>query len=223
MNKQTWQRTEEISHRILTNPLGAGFKLASQLSTTSLVDAIIPPIDTRWNLVRELTLILAFVGFTSLMARVSIPLMFTPVPLTGQTLAVLLTGAALGSRRGSIAMTVYLIAGSWLPIYSGGSMGLFWNLASGGYILGFIPAAYTIGFLCERGWDRKFLIILAMLIGNAILYIPGLIQLSFFVPKEAILELGFYPFIPGDLLKLSIASVILPTAWALVNRIKGLN
>ena len=157
------------------------------------------------------------------MARVSIPLMFTPVPLTGQTLAVLLTGAALGSRRGSIAMAVYLIAGSCLPIYSGGGMGLFWNLASGGYILGFIPAAYVIGFLCERGWDRKFLIILAMLVGNAILYIPGLIQLSFFVPRDATLELGLYPFIPGDLLKLSIASIILPTAWGLVNRIKGIN
>ena len=157
------------------------------------------------------------------MARVSIQLIFTPVPITGQTLAVLLTGAALGSRRGSIAMAVYLIAGSWLPIYSGGGMGLFWNLASGGYILGFIPAAYAIGFLCERGWDRKFLIILAMLIGNAILYIPGLIQLSFFVPRDATLELGLYPFIPGDLLKLSIASIILPTAWGLVNRIKGIN
>ena len=157
------------------------------------------------------------------MARVSIPLMFTPVPLTGQTLAVLLTGAALGSRRGSIAMAVYLIAGSWLPIYSGGSMGLFWNLASGGYIVGFIPAAYAIGFLCERGWDRKFLVILAMLIGNAILYIPGLIQLSFFVPTDTTLELGLYPFIPGDLLKLGIASIIVPTAWGLVNRIKGLN
>ena len=102
-------------------------------------------------------------------------------------------------------------------------MGLFWNLASGGYILGFIPAAYVIGFLCERGWDRKFLIILAMLIGNAILYIPGLIQLSLFVPRDATLELGLYPFVLGDLLKLSIASIILPTAWGLVNRIKGLN
>ena len=210
-----------ISRCIPTNPLQARFKLSSQLSTSSLVDAIVPPIDTRWNLARELALIVAFVSFTALMARVSIPLGFTPVPLTGQTLAVLLTGAALGSRRGGISMATYLIAGSWLPIYAGGGMGLFWNLASGGYLLGFIPAAYTIGFLCERGWDRKFLILLAMLIGNIIIYIPGLIQLSFFIPRDTTLELGLYPFILGDIIKLSVASIALPTAWGLVNWVKG--
>ena len=168
-----------------------------------------------------MTLIVVFVGFTGLMARVSIPLGFTPVPLTGQTLAVLLTGAALGSRRGGISMAIYLIAGFWLPLYAGGGMGLFWNSASGGYLLGFIPAAYTIGFLCERGWDRKFLILLAMLIGNTIIYIPGLIQLSFFIPRDTTLELGLYPFILGDIIKLSIASIALPTAWGLVNWVKG--
>ena len=118
-------------------------------------------------------------------------------------------------------MATYLVAGSWLPIYAGGGMGLFWNLASGGYLLGFIPAAYTIGFLCERGWDRKFLILLAMLIGNTIIYIPGLIQLSFFIPRNTTLELGLYPFILGDIMKLSIASIALPMAWGVVNWVKG--
>ena len=158
---------------------------------------------------------------TALLARVSIPLGFTPVPITGQTLAVLLTGAALGSRRGASSMALYLVAGALLPVYAGGGSGLVWNLASGGYIIGFIPAAYVVGFLCERGWDRRVWIILAMLAGNIVLYIPGLIQLSFFVPEGKVLELGLYPFIPGDLIKLYIASLTVPTAWALL-RWKGI-
>ena len=164
---------------------------------------------------------LGFALFTALLARVSIPLGFTPVPITGQTLAVLLTGAALGSRRGASSMTLYLVAGALLPVYAGGGSGLVWNLASGGYIIGFIPAAYVVGFLCERGWDRRVWIILAMLAGNIVLYIPGLIWLAFFVPVGKVLELGLYPFIPGDLIKLSIASLMLPTAWALLRWSKG--
>ena len=113
-------------------------------------------------------------------------------------------------------MTLYLVAGAWLPVYAGGGSGFVWDLASGGYIIGFIPAAYVVGFLCERGWDRRVWIILAMLAGNIVLYVPGLIQLSFFVPEGKVLELGLYPFIPGDLIKLYIASLTVPTAWALL-------
>ena len=150
------------------------------------------------------------------MARVSIPLGFTPVPITGQTLAVLLTGASLGSRRGASSMALYLVAGWFLPIYAGGNSGFFWNLASGGYLVGYIAAAFIVGFLCERGWDRKVWILLAMLAGNVALYIPGLIQLSFFVPEGKTLELGLYPFIPGDLVKILMASLLIPGSWALV-------
>jgi biotin transport system substrate-specific component len=172
-------------------------------------------VSTR--LVRDVSLVVGFALFTALMARVAVPLGFTPVPITGQTLAVLLTGAALGSRRGAAAMIVYLIAGAWLPFYSGGTSGLVWNLASGGYIIGFIPAAFIVGYLSERGWDRRVWIVLAMLIGNVVLYIPGLIQLSFFVPEGKVLELGLYPFIPGDLIKICVASLALPSAWAVLH------
>ncbi len=118
-------------------------------------------------------------------------------------------------------MTLYLVAGAWLPVYAGGGSGFVWDLASGGYIVGFIPAAYVVGFLCERGWDRRVQIILAMLAGNIVLYIPGLIWLAFFVPVDKVLQLGLYPFIPGDLIKLGIASVMLPTAWGMLRWSKG--
>ena len=173
----------------------------------------------KW--IRDVILVLGFALFTALLARVSIPLGFTPVPITGQTLAVLLTGAALGSRRGASSMTLYLVAGAWLPVYAGGGSGFVWDLASGGYIVGYIPAAFVVGFLCERGWGHRVWIVLAMLAGNIVLYIPGLIRLAFFVPVSKVLELGLYPFIPGDLIKLGIASLLLPTAWGLLRWSKG--
>jgi biotin transporter BioY len=156
-----------------------------------------------------------------LLAQVKIPLGFTPVPITGQTFAVLLVGAALGSRRGAAAMLLYLIAGSWLPFYAGGASGFVWSIASGGYIVGFIPAAYVVGWLAERGWDRKVWILVAMLAGNIILYLPGLLWLSRFVLPEwacgNTLNCGLYPFILGDLIKLYVASLLLLGGWALVN------
>ena len=195
--------------------------MSSQASAISLVDALFPAHETSRKWIRDVILVLGFALFTALLARVSIPLGFTPVPITGQTLAVLLTGAALGSRRGASSMALYLVAGSFLPVYAGGGSGLFWNFASGGYLIGYIPAAYVVGFLCERGWDRRVWIILAMLAGNVVLYIPGLIQLSFFVPEGKALELGLYPFILGDLIKLYIASLTVPTAWALLRWGRG--
>ena len=98
---------------------------------------------------------------------------------------------------------------------------MFWNLASGGYLIGFIPAAFVVGYLCEHGWDRKVWIILAMLAGNVVLYIPGLLQLSFFVPTDKVFEFGLYPFIVGDLVKLYIASLIVPIAWTVLDRRRG--
>ena len=196
--------------------------MSSQVSTISLVDALFPAQETSRKWIRDAILVLGFALVTALLARVSIPLGFTPVPITGQTLAVLLTGAALGSRRGASSMTLYLVAGSFLPVYAGGGSGLFWTFASGGYLIGYIPAAYVVGFLCERGWDRRVWIILAMLAGNIVLYIPGLIQLSFFVPEGRVLELGLYPFILGDLIKLYVASLALPASWALLRWTKGI-
>ena len=119
--------------------------------TVPLVEVVFP----RANIGRDVLFIVAFSLMTAGFARISIPLPFTPVPITGQTLAVLLTGAALGSRRGALAMLAYLAEGSaGLPVFAGGGSGLFWNMASGGYLVGYVPAAYLVGFLTERGWNK---------------------------------------------------------------------
>lgn len=190
-----------------------------------LVDALLPPIERVPSLARDLALVIGACLFTALLAQVKIPLGFTPVPITGQTFAVLLVGAALGSRRGAAAMLLYLVAGFWLPFYAGGASGFVWSIVSGGYIVGFIPAAYVVGWLAERAWDRKPWLLLAMLAGNIILYVPGLLWLSTFAPAESrwatTLEWGLYPFILGDLIKLVAASLLLPGAWQLVNLVKG--
>ena len=187
-----------------------------QIEPDALVDALFPADAQNARLIRDIALVIGFTLLTALLAQIKIPLGFTPVPITGQTLAVMLTGAALGSRRGAAAMTLYLVAGAWLPFFAGGTSGFVWGLASGGYIIGFIPAAYLVGFLSERGWDRRVWIILAMLLGNIVLYIPGLIQLSIFVPEANVFEIGLYPFILGDLIKIYLAALILPSAWWLI-------
>lgn len=192
-----------------------------QASLETFIDTLIPVDDRLWRLVRDITLIICFSLFTALMARISIPLPFSPVPITGQTLAVLLAGATLGSWKGAATLTLYLGEGMLLPFYAGGTSGMFWNLASGGYLIGFIPAAFVVGYLCEHGWDRKVWIILAMLAGSVVIYIPGLLQLSFFVPNDKLFEFGLYPFIVGDLVKLYIASLIVPIAWSLLDRRRG--
>ena len=187
-----------------------------QIQPNALVDALFPADARNARLIRDIALVVGFTLLTALLAQIKISLGFTPVPITGQTLAVMLTGAALGSRRGAAAMTLYLVAGAWLPFFAGGASGFVWGLASGGYIIGFIPAAYLVGFLSERGWDRRVWIILAMLLGNIVLYIPGLIQLSIFVPEGNVFEIGLYPFILGDLIKIYLAALTLPSAWWLI-------
>ena len=190
-----------------------------------LADAVIPVSDRTKRLARDAALIVAGCLFTALLAQVKIPLGFTPVPITGQTFAVLLVGASLGSWRGGSAMLLYLVAGSVLPFYAGGASGFVWSIASGGYIVGFIPAAYAVGWLAERGWDRRPKVLLAMLAGNVILYVPGLLWLSTFAPEETrwatTMEWGLYPFIIGDAIKLVAASLLLPGAWEVVNLVRG--
>ncbi len=212
--------------------------MVAQTGTRSLIDVVIPVDGYYPRIARDVALIVLFSLITAGAARISVHLPFTPVPITGQTLAVLLAGAALGSRRGAAAMVLYAVGGSQLNMFAGGSdavfhwqagsggyilgitsgsSGLPWDLASGGYIIGFIAAAYVVGFLCERGWDTKSWIMIAMLAGNIVLYIPGLIQLSFFVPNDKVMEYGLYPFIAGDMIKLYIAAISVPAAWGLFN------
>lgn len=184
---------------------------------------------TRWTLVdqwvRPRTLWhqgLLVVGgsvLMALMAQIVIPLPFTPVPITGQTFGVLLTGALLGSRRGALSVVLYLLEGVLgLPVFAGGASGPGRLLGpTGGYLLGFVAAAWVTGYLCERGWDRRVLsATLAMGIGNGVIYLFGLLWLAYFVGPGRALMAGLWPFIPGDVVKIAMAAFALPPGWALV-------
>jgi biotin transporter BioY len=148
---------------------------------------------------------------------IRIPIAGTPVPITGQTFSVLLLAAVLGSKRAPAAVLLYLVYGiAGLPFYSGGALaGL-----TGGYLVGFVFAAFVVGFLCEQGLDRRYhTAVAAMFVGNIVLYIPGLIWLSFFTDKN-VFVIGLFPYVPGDILKLALASALLPTGWKLIRKIK---
>ncbi len=163
---------------------------------------------------------------TALAAQIEIPLWFTPVPITGQTFAVLLAGAALGWRAGAASQLLYVALGAaGLPFYSGGDGG--WEVvtgATGGYLIGFIAAAAFVGLLAERRQDRLVLTAVpAFLAGNAVIYligVPWLAAVAGFDATTAV-EKGLAPFVIGDLAKVALAGLALPAAWKLAGRRSG--
>lgn len=183
--------------------------------------------DSLWQSENALlrNLLLAVAGTLALWISAKIQVPFYPVPMTMQTLVVLGLGMAYGWRLGGATLLLYLAEGAMgLPVFAGTSekgIGLAYMLGgTGGYLLGFVLAAAVCGYLAERGWGRNVLTTaLAMLIGNAIIYIPGLLWLgTLFGWDKPILEWGFTPFLLGDLLKLVLAAALLPLAWKLVRR-----
>ena len=174
--------------------------------------------------VANLALVLGGAAFVGLSAQVVIPLPFTPVPLTLQTFAVLLVGAALGTWRGVASMVVYAVAGSaGVPWFSAGSSG--WGGASYGYILGFIVAAGVVGRLAERGATLTPLRTAGlMVVGNVVIYAIGVTYLKFAIDASwsTALALGVVPFLLGDALKIALAAGLLPGTWRLLSR-AGIN
>jgi biotin transport system substrate-specific component len=171
----------------------------------------------------DVFLVAAGAGLIAASAQVAIPLPFTPVPITGQTFAVLLVGASLGTVRGASSALLYVLIGiAGAPVYADGAHG--WSVitgATGGYLVGFILAAALIGRLAEQRWDRRFSSALgAILTGNVIIFVVGLTWLAVVLDTslETTLEYGLYPFIPGEILKLYLAAALLPTAWRLIGR-----
>lgn len=177
---------------------------------------VLRPAAKRHALAYDLFLIIGSSLLVGLGAQVAIPLPFSPVPITGQTLAVLLAGAMLGSRRGSLSVLLYLVEGLvGLPVFAGGTAGIGHLLGpTGGYLVGFVAAAFVTGWLAEKGWSRNvWTTLLAMLVGNVVLYGFGLPWLSIFVGGRAALTAGLLPFIPGDLIKAIAAAILLPGGW----------
>jgi len=167
-------------------------------------------------------MVLAGSLLVSLGAQLEVRLPFTPVPMTGQPFAVFLVGALLGSKRGAAAIVAYLLEGAMgLPVFAGGAAGVAKLLGpTGGYLLGFVPAAFVTGFLAERGWDRRFLTTwAAMALGSVTLFACGLPWLAQFTGWSNVLAAGFWPFVPGDIAKQILAAVALPGAWSLARRL----
>lgn len=229
--------------------------------TVTLADALFPRIQTNnrvWIIAREVALMVGFAVFTAVCAQMAARIPWTTVPITGQTFAVLVTGGALGAWRGAGSMSIYvLLAIVGVPVFAPnlaatgetahlvfpwhGTSGVPWNMSSGGYIVGFVFAAALIGFLAERGWDRKPWLPAGLLAANAVIYLFGLPWFGYLIGSgwvhpalgrpladviagsgtlEKTLVGGLYPLIPGDLIKLYAAALSLPAAWAVVQRVR---
>ena len=180
----------------------------------------------RRRLLTDLVLLAAGAALVALCAQLAIPLW--PVPITAQTLAVLLVGASLGAVRGALSLTVYVGLGTLgLPIFSGGSSGLdVLTGGTGGFLIGFILAAGLAGWLAQRRWDRRFLTGVASLAAaSAVTFAIGLPWLGVWLGQNgfhndlpAVLAAGLYPFVFGELVKVLLAALILRLIWRGVAR-----
>lgn len=170
--------------------------------------------------VTTVALVASFALLTAAAAQIRIPLPFTPVPITGQTFAVLLSGAVLGSTAGAASQALYLLMGLFLPFYAGGASG--WSYATGatgGFLLGFVVAAWVVGQLAERRQDRNIATAVpAFITGTVAIYLLGVPWLAnvLGVSWTRAVELGAAPFVIGDLAKVVLAGALLPAAWKLV-------
>ncbi len=183
-----------------------------------MTSAVLAPLD--W--VRSGALVIAFSLLTALAAQIAIPTPWSDVPITGQTFAVLLTGALLGSRLGALAMIAYLIEGALgLPFFAAGGSGVARLTISpwAGYLWAYPVAAFVTGWLAERGWDRRYLkAAAAMAVGSIVILLGGMIWRLGFMSFEQSFLTGVVPFLPGDVIKIALAAAVLPSGWALLRK-----
>jgi biotin transport system substrate-specific component len=200
----------------------------------TLIDLVPRPSARSHAVTHDVVLVVGFACLTALLAQVRVNLSFTPVPITGQTLGVLLAGTSLGLRRGGASQLLYWVAGIFMPVawyandQTGSSIREGWNVATGttaGYLFGFVVAAVAIGYLAEQGQDRTLMTsVPAMLTGTAIIYVFGAAWLAhdLAIPVATgdtnALALGVTPFLLGDLIKLVLAGLFTPLAWRLADR-----
>ena len=182
----------------------------------TLLGTALAPMD--WQ--RSVSLVFAFSLFNALAAQFSLNI--GPIPITGQTFAVTLTGALLGSRLGALALVAYIVEGcSGLPFFQGGTGGLAVLFGpTGGYLVSFPAAAYITGAFAENGWDRKFMsAVAAMAIGSVVILAAGYCWLLVLrTPPAAAFTFGIKPFIIGDIIKVLLAAAVLPSGWAILKR-----
>ena len=200
------------------------------VKAATILEALVPRSGAVTNAAVDAALIVGFAAMTGMLAKVAVYLN-PAVPITGQTFGVLMAGAVLGSKRGAASMLIYLGTGiAGVPVFApsgpiGGS--------SVGYLVGYPVAAFIVGFLVERGWGRNpFKLAAAMFGGEVAIYAFGLPWLAFYIPAEEMLDRsrlavvydwGLEDFIIGDTIKLALAALGVPLAWAGIRRIKGQN
>lgn len=175
-------------------------------------------------LIWKAALVLGASLFIAVAAQVTVP--FFPVPMTLQTLAVLLVGATLGMRMGVAALVTYVAEGALgLPVFANGGFGFATLMGpSGGYIIGFVLAAGIVGYFADRGWSHSAVkMALAMLVASVVLYVPGLLQLKIVTGADwaQVWTWGAGPFLLGDLVKLSAAALIVTGGWAALKARRG--
>ena len=186
------------------------------------VVGLLRPCEKKWAAVYDIAVVVGGSLLIALCAQLAIG---WPIPVTGQTFAVLMIGALLGARRASLSVLTYIMEGAaGLPVFAHGRGGfLILSGPTGGYLVGFVFAVYIVGLLAERGWDRRVgKTILTMLLGNLVIYSFGLTWLSFLTGRSKNLpEVGLYPFIIGDILKIILATTLLPAGWKLLPGLKS--
>jgi biotin transport system substrate-specific component len=195
---------------------------ANTTPSTTLAQRLMPRQGILENkAVFDTVLVVAGCLFMALLAQIRIPLPFTPVPITGQTLGVLLVGGLLGTRLGLFTMLLYLVAGTvGLPFFAGGSAGVqVWQGATIGYLVSYPIVSALMGAFAERGWDRNMgKMLVAMAIGSAVIYLFGAGWMVLGLGRDvgAALMAGVVPFLIGDAIKAVIAAGVLPGGWKLL-------
>jgi biotin transport system substrate-specific component len=194
------------------------------MSTYITVAGLLRPCEKRLAVLYNIALVIGGSFLIALFAQLATG---WPIPVTGQTFAVLLIGALFGARRASMTILAYIIEGAaGLPVFAYGRSGFaVLSGPTGGYLIGFVVAAYVVGLLAEKGWDRRIrTTVLAMILGNLVIYAFGLLWLCWLillmklpVGSGRVLVEGLYRFIPGDLLKIAVAAILLPSAWKLLS------
>ena len=193
------------------------------LPSHNLFEMVFPRTDFR----AKALWVLAGSGLMALASHVMVPLPFTPVPVTGQTFAVLLLAALFGARMALAMQVVYLAEGlAGLPVFA---VGPTWGMGrligpTGGYLLGFLAATWVVGSLADRGWGKRLGSSIAMLMaGEGAMYAVALpwLKIVLHTGWSQSLMLGWWPFVPGDLYKLVLAALLLPVGWRVVRKREG--
>jgi biotin transport system substrate-specific component len=196
--------------------------MTTQTPSLTLAEAIFPQTGLALR-VKQLVLVVAGITALALAAKIKIPMF--PVPMTMGTFAVLSIGAAYGARLGMATILGYMLIGALgFDVFAGSSAeisGVTYMMGgTGGYLVGYVLAVLALGALTRKGWDRaRGKMALAMLLGNVLIYLPGLIWLTVLYGVDApILAWGLTPFLLGDVVKLALAALLLPALWTLVGR-----